>query len=56
LPQLAPALVNESTAPRVMEWLRRIRVRSAVRAALSVSRTGEPEKAFAPGPEHSRWG
>ena len=56
LPGLTPALVNESTAPHVMEWLTRMRVRPAVRAALSVSRTGEPEKAFAPGPEHSRWG
>ena len=56
LPGLTPALVNESTAPHVMEWLKRMRVRPAVRAALSVSRTGEPEKAFAPGPEHSRWG
>jgi glutathione S-transferase len=56
LPGLTPALVSESTAPHVMEWLRRMRVRPAVRAALSVSRTGEPEKAFAPGPEHSRWG
>ena len=56
LPALVPALVSESTAPHVMEWLRRIRERPAVRAALALSRSGEPEKAFAPGPEHSRWG
>jgi glutathione S-transferase len=56
LTTLAPGLVNESTAPRLISWLKRIRARPAVRAALSVSRTGEPDRAFAPGPEHSRWG
>jgi glutathione S-transferase len=56
LPALMPALVNDSVAPRLMDWLRRIRVRPGVRAALAVSRTGQPEQAFAPGPEHSRWG
>ena len=56
LTALAPGLLNDSTAPRVMDWLRRIRARPAVAAALSVSRTGAPEQAFVPGPEHSRWG
>jgi GSH-dependent disulfide-bond oxidoreductase len=56
LTELTPALVNPSTTPRLMDWLRRIRTRPAVRAALSLSRTGKPEQAFAPGPEHSRWG
>jgi GST-like protein len=56
LPRLVPGLVSEATAPRLMDWLRRIRARPAVQAALSVSRTGEPELAFAPGPEHARWG
>lgn len=56
LTTLAPGLVNASTTPRLVSWLERIRTRPAVRAALSVSRTGRPEQAFAPGPEHSRWG
>lgn len=56
LPTLVPGLVSEATAPRLMDWLRRIRMRPAVRAALAMSRTGKPELAFAPGPEHSRWG
>jgi glutathione S-transferase len=56
LPTLVPDLVSDVTAPRLMEWLSRIRMRPAVRAALAMSRTGKPELAFAPGPEHSRWG
>jgi len=56
LTALAPGLVNPSAAPRLFDWLTRIRARPAVRAALSTSRTGKPEQAFAPGPEHSRWG
>jgi glutathione S-transferase len=56
LPTLVPDLVSDVTAPRLMEWLTRIRMRPAVRAALAMSRTGKPELAFAPGPEHSRWG
>jgi glutathione S-transferase len=56
LPTLVPGLVSEAAAPRLMDWLNRIRMRPAVRAALAVSRTGKPELAFAPGPEHSRWG
>jgi GST-like protein len=53
---LTPALVNRSVTPRLFEWLERIRTRAAVRAALSLSRSGEPGQCFAPGPEHSRWG
>jgi glutathione S-transferase len=56
LTTLAPGIVNKSAAPRTLDWLDRIRARPAVRAALSTSRTGKPERAFAPGPEHSRWG
>src|SRR5262245_6291542 len=56
LPTLTPDVVNNTTTPRLMAWLNRIRLRPAVRAALAVSRTGKPEEAFAPGPEHSRWG
>jgi glutathione S-transferase len=53
---LTPGLVNEAATPRLVAWLKRIRARPAVQAALAVSRTGSPEQAFAPGPEHSRWG
>ena len=53
---LAPDLLNETTAPRMMNWLARIRARPSVQAALAMSRSGKPEQAFLPGPEHSRWG
>jgi glutathione S-transferase len=53
---LTPGIVNEAATPRLVAWLKRIRTRPAVQAALGVSRTGKPEQAFAPGPEHSRWG
>jgi len=56
LPKLTPGLVNESLTPNLFDWLKRIRARPAVQAALSMGRTGEPAQAFAPGPEHSRWG
>jgi len=56
LPELTPDLVNTKDTPRLMDWLERIRQRKAVRAALGESRTGNPTRAFLPGPEHSRWG
>jgi GSH-dependent disulfide-bond oxidoreductase len=56
LPTLTPQLVNGDSTPHLMQWLQRIRSRPAVQAALALSRTGHPEQAFAPGPEHSRWG
>ena len=56
LPKLAPEVCNEDAAPRTMAWLERIRARPAVREALAMSRTGRPDEAFAPGPEHARWG
>jgi glutathione S-transferase len=56
LPQLAPQIVNPVASPRTLEWIERIRQRPAVKTALATSRTGKPEEAFAPGPEHSRWG
>jgi glutathione S-transferase len=56
LTTLTPGIVNKSATPRTVDWLERIRARPAVRAALGASRTGKPERAFAPGPEHSRWG
>ena len=51
---LAPDLLND--APRIAAWLLRIDARPAVQAALKTSRTGKPQEAFTPGPEHSRWG
>jgi hypothetical protein len=56
LPALTPDVVNSASTPRLLDWLNRIRLRPAVRAALGTSRTGKPEEAFVPGPEHSRWG
>jgi glutathione S-transferase len=56
LPTLVPEQVNAAATPRLTAWLERIRSRPAVRAALATSRTGKPEQAFAPGPEHARWG
>src|SRR5262245_53597448 len=56
LTTLTPGVVNKSATPRTIDWLDRIRARPAVRAALDTSRTGKPERAFAPGLEHSRWG
>src|SRR5262245_20533171 len=56
LPTLTPDLVNSGATPRLMDWINKIRLRPAVKVALGTSRTGKPEEAFAPGPEHSRWG
>src|SRR5262245_63073825 len=56
LPTLVPDVVNGGATPRLLDWLNRIRLRPAVRAALGMSRTGTPEAAFAPGPEPSRCG
>jgi len=56
LPTLTPGLVSSRETPHLLSWLERIRARPAVGAALAVSRTGKPEQAFAPGPEHARWG
>jgi glutathione S-transferase len=56
LPTLTPEVVSASATPRLLQWLARMRQRPAVHAALARSRTGKPEQAFAPGPEHSRWG
>ena len=56
LPKLIPDLANAKAAPRFMAWLERMRGRPAVKKALATSRTGKPDEAFAPGPEHPRWG
>lgn len=54
LTDLAPELI--AAAPKTKSWLRRIGARPAVKAALATSRTKRPREAYAPGPEHSRWG
>jgi glutathione S-transferase len=56
LPKLLPDVANGEKAPRFTAWLERMRARPAVRKALAASRTGKPDEAFAPGPEHPRWG
>jgi len=56
LPKLLPDVANATASPKFMAWLERMRARPAVRKALATSRTGKPDEAFAPGPEHSRWG
>jgi glutathione S-transferase len=56
LPDLTPDVVNERATPRILEYLRRVGERTAVKAALGYSRTGKPQEAFVPGAEPSRWG
>jgi len=56
LPVLVPALVSHLTTPHLLEWLRSMRAREAVRAALDRARTPDPTSVFAPGPELPRWG
>jgi glutathione S-transferase len=56
LPKLLPQACNPSASPNTMAWLERMRARPAVQKALATSRTGRPDEAFAPGPEHARWG
>jgi len=51
---LAPDLLE--SAPKTKAWLARIDARPAVKKALATSKTGRPHEAYAPGPEHSRWG
>jgi glutathione S-transferase len=56
LRDLAPHIVNEDDAPATLAWLARISERPAVKEAFSKYGRLEPGTAFAPGPEHSRWG
>jgi glutathione S-transferase len=56
LPLLLPDIAGAAALPRLNAWLERMRARPAVRKALAMSRSSHPEQAFAPGPEHSRWG
>jgi glutathione S-transferase len=54
LPLLTPELVADH--PRCVDWLARMEERPAVRKSLAVGNWKQPETAFAPGPEHARWG
>ena len=54
LPLLAADLVEGH--PRSADWMSRMQARPAVRKALAVGNWQTPETAFAPGPEHARWG
>jgi glutathione S-transferase len=56
LQDVASGIVNRDAAPNTFEWLDRIADRPSVKAAMAASTKHETGKAFAPGPEHSRWG
>ena len=56
LPKLLPDVANAEHAPHFWAWLERMRARPAVARALGLSKAGRPDEAFAPGPEHPRWG
>jgi glutathione S-transferase len=56
LPKLVPEACSPGVSPNTMAWLERMHERPAVQKALAHSRTGLPDEAFAPGPEHARWG
>jgi GST-like protein len=56
LPRLLPEVVNRDNTPRTIDWLDRISARPAVRETLAMARSSEGPDAYAPGPEHSRWG
>ncbi len=56
LPDLTPEIVNATATPKVMDFLKRMRDREAVQAALAMSKTGKPQEFFVPGAEPSRWG
>ena len=51
---LQPDLVSEQ--PRCIDWMARMEKRPAVQTSLTIGNWQQPEAAFAPGPEHARWG
>jgi glutathione S-transferase/GST-like protein len=53
---LRPDTISAASLPQLAAWLKRMRERSAVRAALGLARSTRPEELFAPGPEMGRWG
>ncbi len=54
LPLLTPRLIERH--PRFLLWMERMEARPAVRHSLAVGNWKQPATAFAPGPEHARWG
>jgi glutathione S-transferase len=56
LPDLAPAIVNAQSTPRIVDYLERIAARESVREALANAKTRHPQHQFVPGIEASRWG
>jgi glutathione S-transferase len=54
VPLLTPDLV--AGHPRCSDWMARMEQRPAVRKGVRVGGWEHPEQAFAPGPEHARWG
>jgi GSH-dependent disulfide-bond oxidoreductase len=56
LQALRPNAFDSAGMQGVLEWLKRMRERPAVQAALGLSRSMRPEEVFAPGPELGRWG
>ncbi len=56
LPNIASDIANAQKAPRAMDWLKRMRERPAVKAALGMAKRPDPYTTAAPGPEHVRWG
>jgi glutathione S-transferase len=54
LPLLTPDFMEDH--PRCRAWMARMEARPAVQASLRVGGWERPETAFAPGPEHARWG
>lgn len=51
-----PEDINADKAPALLDWLSRISERQSVMRAMTLGKTKAPHQAFAPGPEHSRWG
>jgi GSH-dependent disulfide-bond oxidoreductase len=56
LHDLAPEVVNATAAPRIMDFLNRMKSRESVQAALAMSKSGNPQQYFVPGAEPARWG
>ncbi len=56
LATLAPEQLNGQSTPRIVDFLHRMHERHSVQQSLAMSRSGNPEQAFVPGAEPSRWG
>jgi len=54
--QLLADAFSVQQCPQVVDWMQRMQARPALAQALAYARTEQPEWAFVPGPENSRWG